>query len=475
MSTLLKATMYEIKKSQKALRYLCILLVTAPVIMAFLAPVILFASLLDWLGLNYYSNKHSSSKYGRKTVLITGAPHTKGLQVCRFMKSVGHRVILADMQSFTWNMSRFSRAVDEWVALPDLDNETNVGYKRAILSLLISQNVDWWIPVSHTATAPVDTQIKNELRKFESKVKVLSYDLLSTVDMLDDKMAFLSTCNSMELPIPDFYQISSVDQLKPLKDKGIFRSRHYFLKPLSAYSEDRENFNRIPDDEDDFWKYVDEYRNRVSADTPYFVNEYIKGSEYTGNCVVSNGHITLFTSHPSSPMQIDFENCSTEEHKQIFDWVNTFCEREKLTGSICFDFMKDNASGRLVAIECNPRLHSGITVLKNQMEEAAEAFGLALEEPTALCGPDDIIQPSATQRRVMWLYNEIGKFAHVDSIEKCVQIFEDIFRSEDAVFDWHDPVPFFVLGHVQMPYQICAHLINGKRWNILNFCLGQLR
>ena len=41
------------------------------------------------------------------------------LQMCRFLKSAGHRVILADMYTFQWNAARFSFAVDEWVSLPN--------------------------------------------------------------------------------------------------------------------------------------------------------------------------------------------------------------------------------------------------------------------------------------------------------------------------------------------------------------------
>ena len=49
--------------------------------------------------------------------------------MCRFLKSVGHQVILADVYSFRLNLSRFSNAVDEWVTLPDLDAENLNGTK----------------------------------------------------------------------------------------------------------------------------------------------------------------------------------------------------------------------------------------------------------------------------------------------------------------------------------------------------------
>ena len=36
---------------------------------------------LHVVGRNFYTKQNNNSKFGKKTVLVTGAPHTKGLQV----------------------------------------------------------------------------------------------------------------------------------------------------------------------------------------------------------------------------------------------------------------------------------------------------------------------------------------------------------------------------------------------------------
>ena len=45
----------------------------------------------------------------------------QGLQICRILKSAGHRVILADLRKFRFSAARFSNSVDKWITLPDLD------------------------------------------------------------------------------------------------------------------------------------------------------------------------------------------------------------------------------------------------------------------------------------------------------------------------------------------------------------------
>ena len=147
----------------------------------------------------------------------------------------------------------------------------------------------------------------------------------------------------------------------------------------------------------------------------------------------------------------------------------------------------------MLAIECNPRLHSCIVLMKNQMAEAGEAFGRALETSsnnevdnvndfTPLSLPtttgeeeNPMVVPSSQQKRVIWLYNEIGKLAHVTGVKEIVDIVKGIVFGEDAVFDLHDPLPFFVLGHVQVPYQIWSFYLSGKEWYVINFCLGKIR
>jgi len=471
------------KKNLKGLQYMTLLLVTAPIVSCLILPLYLVALALHFIGRNFYTTKARSSKYGAKTVLVTGAPHTKGLQMCRFLKSAGHKVILADMNTFQWNAARFSFAVDEWVSLPNFKYDP-VGYENAVKKLILDRGVDWWVPVSHTVTAPADCSIKTSLLQSDSKVKVLSYDSMATVNMLDDKIAFLEECQSMGLAVPEFHQISSVEHIEKLRDQGLFRNRHFFLKPLFPYSEDRVNFDRIPDEEVAFRQYLRVFEQKISPLTPYFVSEYVKGPEYTGNCVSSNGKMTLFTCNPSSPMQIDYDVARGKEER-IYEWTREFCQRKNITGNICFDFMEDEATGRMLAIECNPRLHSCIVLLKNKLKEAGEAIGDALEGSANLsadstpaswnCGREAMVVPEDDQRHVVWLYNELGKLAHVKSWREAAAVIADIAQGEDAVFDLHDPLPFFVLGHIQLPVLIWGQIKSGKKWNILNFCLGQLR
>ena len=68
-----------------------------------------------------------------------------------------------------------------------------------------------------------------------------------------------------------------------------------------------------------------------------------QGNEWTGNVIAKDGRIHLYTSNPSSPMQIDYEDGSSKT--EIFRWIQAFVAAKRLSGSLCFDFMEHPVTG----------------------------------------------------------------------------------------------------------------------------------
>ena len=202
----------------------------------------------------------------RRSVLVTGAPHTKvrlvcspcsllcshiigpqykmkrslqGLEMCRLLSSAGHSVTLSDMDKFKFSAARFSRSVDRWVSLPDVTPRSVLPYKvelrmsesstvhmircvqEALKDLIRRERFDWWIPVSHTETAVLDVEVKVELERENCSVNVLAVDDGATAEMLDDKCQFLTEARNCQLNVPDFYRVSSCDEVMELALKGL--------------------------------------------------------------------------------------------------------------------------------------------------------------------------------------------------------------------------------------------------------------
>lgn len=66
------------------------------------------------------------------------------------------------------------------------------------------------------------------------------------------------------------------DLMNILFSIGKFTQKHFFMKPLNPYSEDRVCFDRIPNCEKELLRFLKHYESRVSQSSPYFVSEFIQ-------------------------------------------------------------------------------------------------------------------------------------------------------------------------------------------------------
>ena len=84
----------------------------------------------------------------------------------------------------------------------------------------------------------------------------------------------------------------------------------------------------------------------------------------------------------------------------------------------------------MLAIECNPRLHSNITLMDTRRGEAAEAIYRAMETEDMNNNEDEqtIAVPDSTQKHVIWTYNELAKLLHGEG-ETCQFVNKDYPKS----------------------------------------------
>ena len=434
----------------------------------FAAPFCLIATTVLWLrGLRQKNEKFEEllPESERKTVLVSGIAHVKGLHVAKALSMIGHKVIVVDSECFWFSAARFSRYVTKFYSVPNVCNAKSYDeYVAGMIEVAKKENIDWFVPVSHTKTAIADTVVKQHLTKLN--VKCLVFDDPKLTEVLDDKLLFLTTCKRLGLAVPDFYHVNNVKDVYELALTRKLTNGYYFLKPLHPYSEERENFTRIPSNPVDLRKYLSKYEGQINKDTPYFVNQFVKGKEFAANAIVGRGKLKAFQVCPCSAMQIDYD---VTENVKIKEWVEAFCDATKITGLICFDFIEDEMSGEVFCIECNPRLHSCV-VSYNMNNGLAESIKAAIEEEALLDKP---ISPPKDSRHVYFAYNEIAKLAlGQQSLAETMKVFAS---GRDALWDNDDPLPFLLMNIFQMPMMLSYAILNGRRWNITNYCLGQLR
>ena len=458
LSNLLGKQWYRVKAA------LCIMLLMAAM------PLCFIFTTCVWL-LGRKSEQHDYLEASlRRTVLVSGLAHTKGLHIAKTLAKAGHRVILADLEEFGCSAAQWSCFISKFFTVPDLNSlDGNEAYIKGMVNVANTEKIDWYIPVSHAKTAVSDSIVKQRLAEVNPQIKCLTFDDPKLTAILDDKPLFLEECNKLNLRVPYFKKVRSLAEVREVAKKELLLNSksHYFLKPLSPVpQEDRLNFTPIPSDSTEFEKFLAHYESKLNCDNPYLVNQFIKGKEFAANAIVSKGKLQAFHVSPSSAMQIDFD---VTKHHEIKKWVEEFCKAKKITGGICFDFLEDDDSGEVYCIECNPRFHSCVVsyLMKPNLEAAIRG---AMEDQFQLPTPSE---PSASSKHVYWLYNEIAKLGLFQ--QGIGEFIYTLMNGRDAVFEASDPWPFFMLNHYQMPVMLLKAFMSGKRWTITNYNVGQLR
>jgi predicted ATP-grasp superfamily ATP-dependent carboligase len=389
-----------------------------------------------------------------KTILISGGKMTKALQLARSFKQAGHRVVLVETYKYWLTGHRYSWAVDRFYTVPKPDDPD---YANALLSIVQQEKVDVYVPVCSPVASYYDAVVQDVLSPFCS---VMHVDV-ETLKRLDDKYRFAVAAESFGLLVPKSYLITDPQQVIDF-DFTKF-TRKFIIKSIPYDSVRRLDLTKLPCDTiADTAAFVNSLP--ISEQNPWIMQEYIPGQEYCTHSTVRNGHIQLHCCCKSSAFQVNYQSI---DNPDIEEWIRVFSKNLNLTGQVSFDFIQADDDRKIYAIECNPRTHSAITMFYNHPDVAK-----AYLETEAL---DLTVQPLASSRPTYWIYHEIWRLVtHLWSPAQVWQRLQIIATGKDAIFEWNDPLPFFMVHNWHIPLLLIGNLRNPKPWIRIDFNIGKL-
>ena len=390
----------------------------------------------------------------RKTILISGGKMTKALQLARSFHRAGHRVILAESARYRFTGHRFSRAVDRFYTIPKPDSPT---YADALLAIVEREGVDCYVPVCSPVASYYDSLA---IPTLSSHCEVLHVDP-ARIARLDDKFQFARAAETLGLAVPKSFLITDPEDVARFDFSRERRS--YILKSIAYDSVRRLDLTRLPAETAEatatFARSLP-----ISAENPWIMQEFIPGREYCTHGTFRDGEVRVHCCCESSAFQINYENLDKPE---IEAWVRAFAAGENITGQASFDFIEADDDGKIYAIECNPRTHSAITMFGDDPRVSP-----AYLDRTPLDAP---VSPLPSSRPTYWIYHELWRlFAQLRAPQTILPRLKTIARGRDAVFDWHDPLPFLMLHHLQIPLLLIRDLRERRGWMRIDFNIGKL-
>lgn len=451
----------------KACFYLTVFLLTSPFYIL-LTPVLwICGNLVRALRLSKESKLLDSNL--RRTVLVTDTPNTKTLNVLRVLGKAGHRILLVDSNQYKNSGASWSKYVTRTIYVSHHNGPTQDKYIDEVVQVALKEKVDWFIPISKTRSALPNYIVEEKLAQLCPQIRCFGFGDIEIAKMLDHKADFLVRCKELGLSVPDHRVISGIKDLQKLREQNLFEERHYFLKPVANFSEDRLNFTRIPQELRAFNEYVKEYEHKFISKDSYFVCEFIKGSEYTSNVVCRDGQVFSLEVLPTSCHQMEFD---VIENNAVREWTLEFCRKTKISSGLCFDFMQDDVTGAVYCIECNPRLHSSIS-LHHCNPKLATAFQAALEPESVQDGEVKFpIEPPKDSPRVYWMYLEFHKLFF--KRQGLGGFLWTLLHGRDAVYDNDDPLPFLISNTLHPIVQLTRNIMNGAPFGIFNPVIGRV-
>ncbi|MEL7480506.1 MAG: ATP-grasp domain-containing protein [Pseudomonadota bacterium] len=361
-----------------------------------------------------------------ETVLLTLGRLPKGLELARALHGAGCRVLVAD--PFGLHVCKPSRAVAKSfrVRAPNQDRQ---GYLDDLADIIDGEGVDLVVPVSEEAVhvSFLRERLPEGARLFGPPRALLQ--------ALHDKFLFNERVAKLGLRAPATFEAGT-------PEAADFTTRSdYVVKPREACSgtgvklrkagapltvEDRQPGNLVQERR---------YGQEVSSLTLARDGRVLGTAVYRG--LIYSGTVSCC-----------FERVDTCPDVHAF--IERFVSDTDYSGFIAFDFILDGEGGAW-PLECNPRLTSGVHLMR--ADDLAAAVRPGLSAPT--------VRLNETRRYQEGHTTLTETYAAIFRPKEFFRRFGYLLRSKDVIFSMRDPLPFFLM--TPMSWTILRKVIFGGK------------
>ena len=348
----------------------------------------------------------------KQTILISGARAPIALEMARSLHRLGHRVIMSDSMSLT--LTRWSNTVTKYYLTPSPRHNTKA-YVQCIQNIILNEKVNHFIPTCEDALF-----VAANKESFDCKVWTSDKELMLK---LHNKHWF-SIFAGDQLNIPETILI---DQFTDWES-----SDQYVFKP--CYSRFASSVI--------IGKKLTENHFSKAEKSKWIAQRRILGFEICVYSIWDQGKLKAYAAyHPlykaGKGAGIFFEPI---QNGTVFENVNSFGNKIKYTGQMCFDVIIDDQNTPFF-IECNPRGTSGAHLINSHL---ANAY-LASES---------------------YIYQSKDEFCikYAMAILQPFSLFKNrVRKAKDCIFDTKDLKPFFfqILSLIEITY---IKLTKGTTW-----------
>ena len=286
-------------------------------------------------------------------VLLTGCRAPATLELARLCAQAGHEVHVAD--THRWDVCRGSRCVTKRHQLP-APRASRPQYALALRDIVGHERIDVVVPtceeVFHLATMREDVGAR------------VACESIERLAPLHDKWRFVAACDAAGATVPRTHLLTHDAVLNGLPPG------EYIVKP--RYSRFATCVAR--------WHTGSPLPQQIDVQSgDWILQEYRRGVSLCSWSIAAHGEVVAHATYAVDVTAGDMGaaiSFHSVRHDGVLAWVRKFITFHRLTGQFAFDFIETGNS--LCAIECNPRLTSGIHCFRGRPDAVQ-----ALLDPTS--------------------------------------------------------------------------------------------
>ncbi|KAJ9644308.1 hypothetical protein H2204_001660 [Knufia peltigerae] len=446
---------------------------------------ILIASLLLAVVLPSHAGRtrrHSdASASSPRIILVTGVGMTKGLALARLFYQAGHVVIGADFEpNGALVCGRMSKALYKFYRLRKPTTKAgSAPYIQSLLEIITKEKIDLWVSCSGVASAVEDGTAK-EIVESRTSCRAIQFDV-DTTQTLHEKHTFIAHTREIGLNVPETHEVCSRARVECIL-RNAPPGRQYIMKTVGVDDAARGDMTLLPKSTPmETSKHI--AKLKISADSPWILQQFIKGKEYCTHSLVVNGQVKAFVACPSAELLMHYETLhpTSALSKAMLDFTSKYAANggPAFTGHLSFDFMvEDSAKITLYPIECNPRAHTAVALF-NGTSTMIDGYLSVLEKSPAA-------QTSAIARplhndKYYWIGHDLvtrvllPTFGFLslqntfrDLVRNNVDFTTHLLTWKDGTYEIWDPLPWWWLYHVYWPMQFFSCIWTGSKWSRIN-------
>ncbi|KAI9710813.1 MAG: hypothetical protein M1812_007361 [Candelaria pacifica] len=438
-----------------------------------------------------------------KTILVTGVGMTKGLAIARMFYAAGHNVIGADFEASGVPVcGRFSISLKKFYKLTKPTPQIGAApYVRELLSMIKRERINLWVSCSGVASA-VEDGLAMEIVEKKTDCKAIQFDV-STTSTLHEKSSFVEKTISLGLPAPETHTVTSRHAVHQVLHNP--EVKQYIMKPVGMDDAARGDMTLLPRPTvSETYQHMSSIK--INKDSPWVLQQYIKGEEYCTHALIVRGEVKAFVACPSSELLMHYQALPPDSalSRAMLEFTTEFARRcgTGMTGHMSFDFLVEERESKkgvemlLYPIECNPRAHTAVALFNGLSNEMANAYLTALEpemdgvafanghahaqrqivvpfQPAAYywVGHDLValvLYPLVQVLLGLCNGNTASKPGFKETWKGVGKFLQHLLFWKDGTYEVWDPLPWWWLYHVYWPGQFLACMIQGRKWSRVN-------